>query len=277
MATHSPGSTRASVWFSSDKRSGPGRSSTVSVGARSLSRTSVRFWRSRVGSPLTSRNCVACVTGIEDDHECRRQLQRDERLFAGRQLDQFEDDFLDQLLEIVRDIDARTPEHLTKILVEWQFVGVVRRDPADPPVDRKRHLDDLVEGRRVSGCAPGAGIFILVDALQRRGRIEHTPATGAQDVPRQLEDPEPRRVQKGGDHAFLVEPGLRGEIQHVDPAERAIRSIPNQLLDSVGRLGISRLPQNRKQISGFAHRPVLSRMRHSQSWRTFATRPLRRP
>src|SRR6516225_7662478 len=63
LATQSPGSTRESVWFSSDKRNGPGRNSTVSVGVRSLSRTSVRFWRSRVGSPLTSRKRVAWVTG----------------------------------------------------------------------------------------------------------------------------------------------------------------------------------------------------------------------
>jgi len=65
-------------------------------------------------------------------------------------------------------------------------------------------------------------------------------------------------VEKGGDHAFLVELGLLGEIQHVDPAECAIRSLLNQLLDGVRRLGISRLAQNRKQISGFAHRCVLS-------------------
>ena len=35
----------------------------VVVGGRTLSRTIVRFWRSRVGSPLTSRNWVPCVTG----------------------------------------------------------------------------------------------------------------------------------------------------------------------------------------------------------------------
>ena len=43
---------------------------------------------------------------IYDDHEVRGQLQRKEGLFAWRKLNRIEDDFLDQLLEIVRNIDA---------------------------------------------------------------------------------------------------------------------------------------------------------------------------
>src|SRR6266481_4394748 len=62
-AIHTPGNTRALVRFSSERRNGPGRNSIVPVGARTLLKTSERFWRSRVASPLMSRNCAACVTG----------------------------------------------------------------------------------------------------------------------------------------------------------------------------------------------------------------------
>ena len=44
-------------------RNGPGRISTVPFCAKTLLKTTVRFCRSRVGSPFTSMNCVVCVTG----------------------------------------------------------------------------------------------------------------------------------------------------------------------------------------------------------------------
>jgi hypothetical protein len=122
--------------------------------------------------------------------------------------------------------------------ISSRVVGVVRRDPAHPPADRERHFDDLVEGRAISGRAPGAGIFVLVDALQGRRGIEHTPAARAQHVPRQFEDPEPGGVQKSGDHALLVEAGPGGEIEHVDAAKRPVRRVLNELLDGVGGVGI---------------------------------------
>ena len=58
-----PGSTRASVRFSNDSRSGPGCISVVPVGARALLKTIARLWRSRVCSPFTSMKWAACVTG----------------------------------------------------------------------------------------------------------------------------------------------------------------------------------------------------------------------
>ncbi len=171
---------------------------------------------------------------VDQDHEFRRQLQRQQRLSARRQLDRFEEDILEQFLEIIRDIDARAPEHLTEILAERQFVRVVRRDPAHPATDRERHFDDLVEGRRVTGRTPGTGVFVLVDALQRGAAVEHAAAARAQHVPRQFENAEPRRMQKSGNCPLLIEPGLPGKIQHVDPAQGTVRSIPNQRLDRLG-------------------------------------------
>ncbi len=64
-------------------------------------------------------------------------------------------------------------------------------------------------------------------------------------------------MQKGGDHLLLVEPGLRGEIKHIDPAEGAIRRLADQFLDCGCGTGIGRLPQDREQILGFAHGQIL--------------------
>ena len=178
LATHNPGSTRVSVRLSKDKRSGPGRSSVVPVGVRSLSKTIARFWRSRVGSPLMSRNRVPCVTGSMTITNCAGNCSESNAFPPGGSSTELEHDFLEQILEIIRHVDARAPEHLTKILVERQFVGVVRRDPAHPPADREGHLNDFVEGRRIPRRAPGAGILVLVDALQCRARSSTPPQPG---------------------------------------------------------------------------------------------------
>ncbi len=66
-------------------------------------------------------------------------------------------------------------------------------------------------------------------------------------------------MEEGRDGTLLVETPLCGKFQHVDAAECAIRSFLNQLLDGVHGGGISRLAQNRKQIFGFAHGPILCR------------------
>ena len=67
-------------------------------------------------------------------------------------------------------------------------------------------------------------------------------------------------MEEGGDRTFFVETPLCGKFQHVDAAERAIRGILNQLLEGVHGVGIDRLAQNRKQIFGFAHGPILCRI-----------------
>ena len=129
----------------------------------------------------------------------------------------------------------------------------MRRNPAHPPVDRERHLDDLVEDRRITRRTPGAMVFLAVHVPQRGARIEHAPTARAQHIPRELEEAEARGVQKGGDRFLFVETPLRREIQHVDPAEVAIRRIPHQLLDRTYDAGIGGLLQKRKQVFGFAH------------------------
>jgi hypothetical protein len=53
-------------------------------------------------------------------------------------------------------------------------------------------------------------------------------------------------MQKGRYRTLFVDTSLCCEIQHVDPAERAIWSAANQLLDGARRVGVGRLPQNRE-------------------------------
>ena len=51
----------------------------------------------------------------------------------------------------------------------------------------------------------------MIDGLERRAGVEHAAAAGAQHVPRQFEQAEPRRVQERGDGAFFVEAVLGGK------------------------------------------------------------------
>src|SRR3954452_25586814 len=59
-------------------------------------------------------------------------------------------------------------------------------------------------------------------------------------------------MKKCSNYIFLVEfmPGGKGE--DVDTAEIAVRSIFNELLDRTYRLRLCRLPQNSKEVFGFA-------------------------
>src|SRR6202040_1481539 len=99
---------------------------------------------------------------VEDDHQLRRQLQREESPLAGRKLDRVEGELLDHPIEVVRKIDRRTPEYLPKVLPQRKLVRRMRLDPAPPPIDQKGHLDDLVQDRLVTGSTPGAVVLLSI-------------------------------------------------------------------------------------------------------------------
>ncbi|MCY1310964.1 hypothetical protein D9M70_612080 [compost metagenome] len=63
MAIQTEGRVRTSVWFSTWMRSGPGCMVNASSCRWPRSKTSDSVRRSLVGSPLTSMNCAAWVTG----------------------------------------------------------------------------------------------------------------------------------------------------------------------------------------------------------------------
>ena len=60
-------------------------------------------------------------------------------------------------------------------------------------------------------------------------------------------------MQESSDRALLVETLLGREIQNIDTAKLAVRSVQDQPLNGGHRVGIRRLPQHRDQGSGFAH------------------------
>jgi len=61
--------------------------------------------------------------------------------------------------------------------------------------------------------------------------VEHATATGAQDIPAQFKQPEPRSVQKAADGLFLVESVLGGEVQDVDAAQFPVSTVADYRLD----------------------------------------------
>jgi hypothetical protein len=132
----------------------------------------------------------------------------------------------------------------------------MRGDLADPAADRERHLDHLVEVWLVSLGTESADVIIVLNGFQRRAGIEDTAAAGTQYVPRQFEDPQPRRMQKGGDDPLLAEPPRLREIDHIDAAQVAIAGLGDKPLDFDNGLRIRRLPQYRKQPLGFARQTL---------------------
>ena len=75
-------------------------------------------------------------------------------------------------------------------------------------------------------------------------RTEHAAAARAQNIPGEIEQPEPRRMQEGRNDLFLVEPVARRKIQQVDPVEIAILALCDQLRNGLDDRGIGGLLQN---------------------------------
>ncbi len=104
------GRTRASVRFSSEMRSGPGRSSSVWLCMCSRSKTSDNVCRSRRRLALHVDELRRMGDRLEDDDEFGRKLDRQHTLLAGRKLDMVDDELVDQrVVALFRQIDARTP------------------------------------------------------------------------------------------------------------------------------------------------------------------------
>ena len=159
---------------------------------------------------------------IEHDQEPRRQLQREDRPFARRQLDGVERDLLHDALIIGRQLDAGAPEDLPVVFERRELVGAVGRDLAQARAHREGDLDHMVERGLVARLAEDAAIFRLVERLEGRVGIEHAGATAADDVPGHLEEAEARRMQQCCDHALLGEPFLGRELDGVDLVQRLV-------------------------------------------------------
>lgn len=190
---------------------------------------------------------------IEHDDEVVRQLHRQHGAFAGRQFDGIDGELGERLIETLRQIDAGAPENLPQIFDFRQRIRIVRGDAAHARAHREGDFDHLVERRLVARGAEPAGIFLVIDGLERRAGVEHAAAAGTQHVPRQFKQAKPRRVQEAGKRALFVKTVLCGKTQSVDAAQLAIGRIAHGSLDGGNTIGIGRLPQDAEQGFGVAH------------------------
>ena len=140
---------------------------------------------------------------IERDDEIVGQLHRQHRALARRQLDRIDGEVGEALVQRFRQIDARAPENLPVIFDLGQRIRIVAGDAPHPRADREGNLDHFVERRLVAGGAKSAGIFLVIDGLERRAGIEHAAATRAKHVPGQFEQAEPRGMKESGQRCAL--------------------------------------------------------------------------
>ena len=182
--------------------------------------------------------------GVEHDDEFGRKLERQRCPFARRQFHRIEDDLLDDLREVLGQIDSRPPEELALVIPHRQCIGVVAGDLANAGRDREGHLHHLVEGGLITRAAERAAIGGLLDRLEAGAGIEHAAATGAEHVPRDLEDAEPRRVEKSRDGALFIQALLAGKRKRVDAIEGSVRCVAHRALHGIDNRAVRRLAEN---------------------------------
>src|SRR5512139_1543 len=100
----------------------------------------------------------------------------------------------------------RAPENLSEMFPDREQMGIVGRDSPQARADRKGDFDHFVECRFITGSGERAVVGLLVHGPERVGGIEHAATARTENVPGQLEQPEPRSVQETGDRLFLAQP-----------------------------------------------------------------------
>src|ERR1700737_2242641 len=200
---------------------------------------------------------------IEHDQRALRQLQRKDGPFSWRQVNSFERDLPQHLLQIGWKIDGRTPEDLAIIFGRGQFVGTVGRDLPHARAYREGHLDQVVERRLIARGTESATILRPIQGLQAFVGGKNTGATWAHDGPCHLENAEPPRIQERRDDPLLVDALLGREIKRVHLVQGMIRGIPHHALEHVHHVIVGRLTQGHKQSLGFVHATMLHERRQS--------------
>src|SRR5262249_55646417 len=99
------------------------------------------------------------------------------------QLDSLERDLLQQLLQIRRKSDSRTPEDLAVIFGRRQFIWAVSRDFAHARAHCERYLDQVVERRLIARGAESAIVLRPINGLQTFIGGKHASATWANNIP----------------------------------------------------------------------------------------------
>ena len=254
-AIHTEGSARTSVRFSTASRKGPGpHFGGLGRAPAPCCRSSESVCRSLVGSPFTSMKCAAWVTGSNTMRK-RSGICSDICAFSpAGSFERIERDLLHHVLEaFLGQVDAGAPEDLPEILPHGQRMRIVRGDAAHARIDREGDLDHLVERRLIAGGAERAVVGLLAHGLERVHGVEHAAAAGAQHVPGQFEQAEPRGMQEAADRLFLVEPALGGEVQHVDAAQLPVGAVGDQRFDRGDDLRVGRIAQGAEQGRRVVH------------------------
>ena len=202
--------------------------------------------------------------GIEHDQRALRHLQGKDGPLPRRQIDDFERNVVQQLLQIVRKIDRRTPEDLAIIFGRGQFVGVMGRDLPHARAYREGHLDQIIERRLIARGAESAIILRAIQGLQAFVGGKNPGAARAHHAPCHLEHAEPHRIQQRCDDPLFVDALRACEIKRVHLVQGMIRGIPHHTLEHVDNGFVGRLTQSRKQSLGFAHATMLPERRQRE-------------
>ena len=129
------------------------------------------------------------------------------------------------------------------------------------------NLDHLVEGRLIAVGAERAIVRLLVHRPELLVDIEHPAAFRTQDVPGQLEQPEPRRMEKGADCCLLVEAALLRKTQDVDTAQIPVFALMDQGLNRSYNLGSGRIAQRVEQCFCVVHAAEpMRKLTAAQGW-----------
>ncbi len=185
---------------------------------------------------------------LEDDQELGRQLQRQLRLFAGRQLERVERDLLDHPFEILRQLHRRGPEDLAEIFGEGQLVRVVRRDAADAAADRERHLDHLVERRLVAGGAEAQTYSSWPTVFSVAPSPSTPPQPGQTTFHANSKMPSRAACRNAAIVSSSSIPLLAAKSTTLIAAQRAVRRRRAPASRSPAPRPVGRLPQHGKQI-----------------------------
>ena len=224
-------------------RIGPGGSDNVPLWAWMSLNTSERLRRSLVSSPETSRNWVVWVTGSNTMKNPRESVERHRRPFAGGKLHDVERDASDDVLDVVREVDARTPENLAHVFGSgsasgscaaiWRTRGFTVK-LTSTRLSSVGSTDDAQNEHRYSDRSK---------RLERVSRSEDPAAARTEHVPRQVEYTDSGGVQERADRRFFVQALRSSEGQRVDPVERAVRTGLDQPLQGCEDGRVGRLPQ----------------------------------
>ena len=124
-------------------------------------------------------------------------------------------------------------------------------DAPDARTDGEGDFDAVVDGRLIALGAQRAIVVVVTKGFQGVVRSEHAAAAGAQNVPGEIEQAEPRRMQKSGNHLLLVETGLAREVEQIDAVEARSSPFSDQILDRIDDIRIGGLFQheNRAWVS----------------------------